>query len=102
MLGNLPDPSPQRGIFLASTAIPERLAIEGEEPAYPPLTQPKARRHPFRRGSLRLGRYQFFALIAFSASLSTAMICSSVCRFRVMAPGWEPHLSTRSTSKPMV
>ncbi|SLM48704.1 transposase [Nitrospira japonica] len=28
------------------------------------------------------------------ASLSTAMICSSVCRFRVMAPSCGAHLST--------
>jgi hypothetical protein len=40
VLGDFPDPGSQRGILLASAAIPERLAIEGQEPAYPPLTRP--------------------------------------------------------------
>ena len=53
--------------LLASAAIPERLAIEPQEPAHPPLTEPKALGAPLSRRSLRLGPYQFFALIAFSA-----------------------------------
>jgi hypothetical protein len=77
--GNLPDPDSQRIILMASTPIPEHLAIEGQEPAYPPLIQRKVRRHPSRRGSLRLGRYQFFALMAFSAWMSSA--CSATICF---------------------
>jgi hypothetical protein len=66
-LGNLSDPGSQRLILLPAAPIPERLAIERQEPAHPSLTEPKALGAPLSRRSLRLGPYQFFALIAFSA-----------------------------------
>ena len=66
-LGNLSDPCPQRLIRLAATAIPKRLALKRQEAAHPPLTEPKALGAPLSCRSLRLGPYQFFALMAFNA-----------------------------------
>ncbi len=45
-LGHLADPRPQGGIVRASAAIPERVPIECQDAAHPPLTEPKARRDP--------------------------------------------------------
>ena len=67
VLGNLPDPGPQHILLVASTAIRERIAIEGQEPTHPSLTEPKALGAPLSRRSLRLRPYQFFALMAFIA-----------------------------------
>ncbi len=66
-LGDLPDPGPQGRVVLASAAISKRMAIEGQEAAHPSFTEPKALGTPLGGRSLRLGPYQFFALIAFSA-----------------------------------
>jgi hypothetical protein len=71
-LGDLPNPRPQNRIVLPSAAIPERIAIEGQKAARPSLTEPKALGAPLGRRSLRLGLYQFFALMAFSAWISSA------------------------------
>lgn len=53
---------PYRRILVAATAIPEHRAIEDQEPAYLPLTEPKALGAPLPRRSLRLGPYQFFCV----------------------------------------
>ncbi len=66
-LGNLADPGPQDRIVLTPTPVPQRVPIEGQDVAHSPLTEPKALGHPLGRCSLRLGRYQFFAVTAFSA-----------------------------------
>src|SRR5688572_1812591 len=74
-LGDLPNPRPQERIVLPLTAVPERVSIEGQEPAHPSLTEPKALGAPLGPRSLRLGPYQFFALMTFSAWMSSA--CSA-------------------------
>jgi hypothetical protein len=66
-LGNLANPCAQRGIVGAPTPIPARVPIQCHEPTHPPLTQPKAGSETLRCRFLRLGRYQFFAVTAFSA-----------------------------------
>ena len=59
-LGNLADPGTQRLILVATTSIPERLAIEGQELAHPSLTEPKALGAPLSRRSLRLANGLIF------------------------------------------
>ena len=63
---------PLNSLLMASTAMPECMAIKGRELAHPSLTAPNALGVPLRRRSLRLGRYQLFAVIAFSAWMSSA------------------------------
>ena len=46
-------------IILASTTIPERLAIERQEAAHPSLTEPKALGAPLSRRSFALGPTSF-------------------------------------------
>ena len=65
--GKLADSRPQGGILLTATAVPEGIPIEGQEAAHPSLTEPKALGSPLGGRSLRLGRYQFFAVSAFNA-----------------------------------
>ena len=64
---HLSDPRPQGRILLPPTAVPQRVPIQFEQPTNLPLAQPKALGYPLRRCSFRLGRYQFFAVTAFSA-----------------------------------
>src|SRR6186713_2875599 len=70
-LRNLPDSRPQDRIVLTPTTVPQRVPIQFEQSAHPPLTQPKALGHPLGCRSRRLGRYQFFAVTASSACSAT-------------------------------
>ena len=98
-LGHLADSRPQDGIIRASAAIPERVPIERQEAAHSSLTEPKALGAPLGRRSLRLGPYQFFALIAFSAWMSSA--CSATICFnrRFSSSSWRSFF-TSLTSRP--
>lgn len=97
-LGNFPDPCPQSRIVLAPTAIPQCVPIQGQYAAHPTLTEPKALGHPLSGRSLRLGRYQFFAVTAFSACMSST--CSATICFnrRFSSSSWRSFFTSRTSS----
>ena len=66
-------------IVPSAATISQRVPIQVHQLAHPSLTQPKARDDLLSRRPLRLGPYQFFAVIAFSAWMSNA--CSATICF---------------------
>jgi hypothetical protein len=98
LLGNRPDASPKHGIVLALTAIPECIAIEGQEAAHPSLTEPKALGAPLRRRSLRLGPSQFFALMAFNTWMSSACSATIYVSRRCWSSSWRSFFTSLTSS----
>ncbi len=66
-VGAEPDGGEGRLDNVRPSAVLELVPIHFEQPTDESVTPPKALGHPLGRGSFRLGRYQFFAVIAFSA-----------------------------------
>lgn len=97
-LSHLADSYPQGRIARAAVTIPERVPIKRHEAAHSSLTEPKARRDPLSRGSLRLGRYQLFAVTALSAWMSRA--CSAIICFsrRFSSSSWRSFFTSLTSS----
>ena len=78
--------------------IPERLAIEAQEAAHPSLTEPKALGAPLSRRSLRLGPYQFFAVMAFNAWMSSAWSVTICLSRRFSSSSWRSFFTSLTSS----